>query len=106
MPRNFRPHRYPLLLPLRVWLSGWGKPRSAAFPHEETVTANISANGCYFHMSKKPEVGSAVHMEIAMQPEANMLPRSKMVVSGKIVRVDDEPATGKTGVACQFGRQD
>jgi hypothetical protein len=103
-----RPRRYPLLLPLRVWIRSWSKKRSAAPApepvEEETITTNISSAGCYFLLSEEPPVGSAVEMEIAMQPEPGKKPHSKMVASGKVVRVEKEPVTGKTGVGCEFER--
>jgi hypothetical protein len=101
-----RPRRYPLLLPLRVWIKSWGKKRvQPAEPvEEETITTNISSAGCYFLLSEEPPVGSSVEMEIKMGSEPGQEPRSKMVASGKVVRIEKEPVSGKTGVACEFDR--
>jgi hypothetical protein len=101
-----RPRRYPLLLPLRVWVRSWSRKRAPAQEpiEEETITTNISSAGCYFLMSEEPPVGSAVEMEIAMQPEPGKKAQSKMVARGKVVRVEKEPVTGKTGVGCEFDR--
>ena len=101
-----RPRRYPLLLPLRVWIRNFAKKRGPAPEpvEEETITTNISSAGCYFLLSEEPPVGSAVEMEIAMQPEPGKKPHSKMLARGKVVRVEKEPVTGKTGVACEFDR--
>jgi hypothetical protein len=104
LSKRSRSQRFPLLLPLRLWLSG--KDRDPEAPaQEETVTANISSTGCYFRSSKAPALGNPVQMEIAMQvPGAQ--PHSKVIASGHVVRIEKEFATGKTGVACKFVRQD
>ena len=106
MANRPRPKRYPLLLPLRVWLSGWGKRRSASpvLASEETVISNISSAGCFFLLNEKPPLGTGIEMEIKMQPKPGDQARSTMVAVGKVVRVEQDPITGKTGVACEFAR--
>ena len=103
MSKISRPRRYPLLLPVRLWLGAWGKTSSIQ-PSEETVTANISSSGCYFETSNRPEVGSPVRMEIGMRSEPGK--QSRVIAAGTVVRVENETGKGKTGVACKFGRQD
>src|SRR5690348_5910477 len=102
-----RPRRYPLLLPLRVWVKGWAREQQSALEpalEEETITENISSAGCYFLISDGPEAGTRLEMEIKMAPEAGAEPASKVMCRGRVVRVDKDQASGKTGVGCAFER--
>jgi hypothetical protein len=107
-PSELRPRRYQLLLPLRVWIRGWGKRKSStgAQPvvEAETTTENISSAGCYFLLNEKPEVGSRVEMEIKMTPERGKKSSSKVVCRGRVVRTERAKGNGKTGVGCAFER--
>jgi PilZ domain len=107
-PSEGRPRRYHLLLPLRVWIRGWGRGKKAAAEasqvEEESVTENISSAGCYFLMDKKPEVGSRVEMEIEMFPDRGRKSTSKVVCRGRVVRTEAAKGTSKTGVGCAFER--
>jgi hypothetical protein len=101
---KFRPRRYPLLLPLRVWVKSWGKAKQPqnAQPdrQEETITENISSAGCYFLLDAEPELGSTVDMEIKMAPAPGASPGSTVRCRGRVVRVEKVQITGKTGVGC------
>ena len=108
-PGDARPRRYQLLLPLRVWVRGWGRGKKAAVEaiqevQEETITENISSAGCYFLMDQKPEIGSRVEMEIKMTPDPAKKSTSKVVCRGRVVRTESPKGTGKTGVGCAFER--
>jgi hypothetical protein len=107
-PRDGRPRRYQLLLPLRVLIRGWtrGKKAAPAEPQveEESIKENISSGGCYFLMEKKPKVGSRVEMEIKMSPDLKAKSNSKVVCRGRVVRTQEEKGSPKTGVACSFER--
>ncbi|MBI4480988.1 MAG: PilZ domain-containing protein [Acidobacteria bacterium] len=107
-PGALRPRRYQLFLPLRVWIRTWGKrkPSHGVEPEvaEETITENISSAGCFFLLSKKPEVGSRVDMEIEMAEKPGGKPGSKMVCRGRVVRIEKEKGKRKTGVGCAIDR--
>ena len=81
-PSELRPRRYQLLLPLRVWIRGWGKGKASAeaqpVVEAETITENISSAGCYFLLNEKPAVGSRIEMEIKMTPERGKKSKSKV----------------------------
>lgn len=101
---KFRPRRYPLLLPLRVWIRSWGKakePQNAKLDREaETVTENISSAGCYFLLDEEPKIGRRVDMEIKLAPTPGASPGSTVLCRGRVVRVEKEKERGKTGVGC------
>jgi len=104
----FRPRRYQLLLPLRVWIRGWGRGKEAIEEkppvEEETTTENISSAGCYFEISGEPAVGSRVELEITMPPEVVGRAGSKVICRGRVVRIDKGRGGGKFGVGCAFDR--
>ena len=103
-----RPRRYELLLPLRVWIRGWGRGKAVVEERppveEETITENISSAGCYFEICGEPTVGSKVELEITMPPELVGRAGSKVICRGRVVRVDRGREGGKIGVGCAFDR--
>ena len=107
-PSELRPRRYQLLLPLRVWIRGWGKGKASAeaqpVVEAETIPENISSAGCYFLLNEKPAVGSRIEMEIKMTPERGKKSKSKVVCRGRVVRTETSKGDGKTGVGCAFER--
>jgi PilZ domain-containing protein len=107
-----RRRRYQLLLPLRVWVRGWGKDKAASEiqpqVEEETITENISSAGCYFLLSDEPAIGSRVEMEIRMSPEmagkSAGKPAPKVICKGRVVRTQKHDVNGKVGVGCAIDR--
>jgi|SRR5581483_7512541 len=107
---EMRRRRYRLPLPLRVWFrkkrDSFAAKRSQV-EVEDTVTENISSTGCYFLLGEAPPVGSKAEMEITIAPGITGLHSSRVLCSGKIVRVEEPKqeaaAPGgkkKVGVAC------
>lgn len=87
---ELRRRRYRLPLPLRVWFKKRREALSkrADVEVEDTVTENISSTGCYFLLADAPPVGSKAEMEITIDPGLTGSRSSKVICSGKIVRVD------------------
>ena len=101
-----RRKRFQLSLPVwvRLWQQLAASPRKKTQLTEETITENISSEGCYFYLSKKPALGSKAVMEITVPGKTVGLKDSKVRASGKVVRVDEKRAEGKVGVACTIER--
>lgn len=101
-----RRKRFKVALPL--WVRLWHRlaigPRKKVELTEETITQNISSDGCYFFLSQKPAVGAKAMMEITVPGQAVGLQDSKVRCSGKVIRVDEKRAEGKVGVACTIER--
>jgi hypothetical protein len=99
-----RATRYPLLLPLRVWIRGimrgFSSRQRPSVAAEETITENISSTGCYFLLNEEPRVGTKVEMEIVIPATADRRETGKILCRGKVVRIERERSQGKTGVAC------
>ena len=99
-----RAKRYPLLLPLRVWIRGFMRGfsprRRPPVVTAETITENISSTGCYFLLNEEPPVGTNVKMEIVIPPLEDRTETGKILCRGKVVRIERERPQGKTGVAC------
>jgi hypothetical protein len=71
---------------------------------EHTTTENISSSGCYFLLSQEPRVGTEVDLEVEMTAKPGGEVTSKMLCRGRVVRVDQQKATGKIGVGCVIDR--
>lgn len=101
-----RRKRFQVALPL--WVRLWHRlavgPKKKVELTEETVTHNISSDGCYFYLSQKPAVGAKALMEITVPGRARGLKDSKVRCSGKVVRVEEKMVEGKVGVACTIER--
>ena len=103
--------RFSLSLPLRIWFRGRVEERPPSRKRtivvEETLTNNISANGCHFFLSHKLEVGTKVEMEIAVPVLWTEGRAKKIRCRGRIIRVEDECGCERIGVTstiehCQF----
>jgi len=65
---------------------------------ENTVTENISASGCYFHLSQAVPVGTEVELELTI-PGGSSGEADKVFCRGVVVRVDKPASNGPAGVA-------
>ncbi|MGH9785598.1 MAG: PilZ domain-containing protein [Terriglobia bacterium] len=83
--------RFLLSFPLKVRMD----PGSV----EHTVTENISASGCYFHLSREVPIGTSLELEIKVPGPREGI-EDRICCRGKVVRVDRRPASdGRVGVA-------
>jgi len=65
---------------------------------ENTVTENISASGCYFHLVREVPVGTNLELEITI-PGTGQEPEDRVCCRAKVVRVDRTAGNGRVGVA-------
>jgi hypothetical protein len=65
---------------------------------ESTVTENISASGCYFHLAREVPVGTNLELEITI-PGTSGEAEDRVCCRGKVVRVDRTASSGQVGVA-------
>jgi len=97
-----RRHRIPLPLRVRTeWISRNDQPAGLA---EDTVMENISQFGCYFLLTTEPTVGSEVEMEITIPVELGRISAGKVYCQGRVLRVEKQATTDRTGVACTIDR--
>ena len=91
-------------LPLQVSLQKGGKGlpsiEGATQVLEGTLIENISSGGCYFRISQELTVDSKVEMEIKLTGLPETPDGIAVRLRGKVVRVEQYPASGKFGVAC------
>jgi len=100
--------RFNLALPLwvrfREGLKGKSASKSKATEsvveeEEETITTNISSGGCFFYMSRKPEVGTPATMVVDIPAQVSGR-GGKVLCRGNVVWVSEGEKQGKVGVAC------
>ena len=101
-----RRHRIPLPLRVRARLINRNGQSPAVPPSfaEDTLMENISQFGCYFLLTVEPTLGSDVEMEITIPVGFAGVNAGKVHCQGRVVRIEKQPASDKTGVACTIDR--
>jgi hypothetical protein len=62
----------------------------------------VNPMGCFFLLSNEPIVGSVIEMEITLPPELGEIATGKFLCQGKVVQIENEKASGRTGVRCSI----
>jgi len=85
--------RFPLQLPITIQSPAAGK--------QDTTTSNVSAAGVFLEASSELSIGSAVRFDIRL-PKDVLGTKTDVTIrcTGRVVRKEDSPETGKSGVAC------
>jgi len=98
--------RFNLSFPLRVNFrnrppegTGSNAGESVSTEEEQTITTTLSSGGCFFYVTKKPEVGTPATLLLDIPIKASGR-GGRILCQGKVVWVTDHTVEGKVGVAC------
>lgn len=98
MPHPPAPHdqrgtrRFAMRLPLSVHFA---ETATEAVAH----TKDVSARGIFFFVDTPIEEGSPLEFTLTLPPEITLTDAIRVRCQGRVVRVDQEQAAGKIGVA-------
>jgi hypothetical protein len=65
---------------------------------------NVDPLGCFFLLSNEPIVGSVIEMEITLPGELGDIATGKFLCQGKVIQIEKENESGRTGVRCSIER--
>ena len=91
--------RFPLEMP--VWLR---LPGSDATVHAKT--RDVSASGVFFYVNCELRADSEIEFTMTLPPELTRTAAIQVSCKGKVVRVQNDEATGKVGVAAAIHSYD
>jgi hypothetical protein len=84
--------RFPLEMP--VWLR---LPGSDATVHAKT--RDVSASGVFFYVNCEIRENSEIEFTMTLPPELTRTAAIQVSCKGKVVRIQNDPASGKIGIA-------
>src|SRR3954463_6897891 len=91
--------RFPLEMP--VWLR---LPGSDATVHAKT--RDVSASGVFFYVNCDIRENSEIEFTMTLPPELTRTAAIQVSCKGKVVRIQNDAATGRTGLAAATHRYD
>ena len=91
--------RFPLEMP--VWLR---LPGSDATVHAKT--RDVSASGVFFYVNCEIQENSEIEFTMTLPPELTRTAAIQVSCKGKVVRVQNDPETGKVGIAAAIHSYD
>lgn len=91
--------RFPLEMP--VWLR---LPGSDATVHAKT--RDVSASGVFFYVNCDIRENSEIEFTMTLPPELTRTAAIQVSCKGKVVRVQNDAETGKTGIAASIHSYD
>jgi hypothetical protein len=91
--------RFPLEMP--VWLR---LPGSDATVHAKT--RDVSASGVFFYVNCEIREESEIEFTMTLPPELTRTAAIQVSCKGKVVRVQNDPGSGKIGIAASIHSYD